>query len=103
MKAEFSRGALPSPVMSRAPSNTVTPAVGVWAETLAQRAAASSDRHPARTSKDDGNFTAGQCLANLHVPEFHRPAAVLERDAPGRVLRILNVDRLDLVDGNGQP
>ena len=31
MKTEFSMGALPSPVMSRAPSNTVTPLpAGVW-------------------------------------------------------------------------
>ena len=30
MNAEFSIGALPSPVMSRAPSNTVTPPVCVW-------------------------------------------------------------------------
>jgi hypothetical protein len=31
MNAEFSIGALPSPVMSRAPSNTVTPFLaGVW-------------------------------------------------------------------------
>ena len=31
MKTEFSMGALPSPVMSRAPSKTVTPLpAGVW-------------------------------------------------------------------------
>ena len=33
MNAEFSIGALPSPVMSRAPSNTVTPVAGIWLRT----------------------------------------------------------------------
>src|SRR5579862_833305 len=55
-KAEFSIGALPSPVMRRAPSNTVTPAVLVWAAICQDKAAAK--KNPATASKpNDVHFT----------------------------------------------
>jgi hypothetical protein len=43
MNAEFSIGALPSPVMSRAPSNTVTPVVRpAWLATCEEQAVAAN-------------------------------------------------------------
>ena len=49
MNAEFSMGALPSLVMSRAPSNTVTPVGGAWASARGEQAEA-RHRHAATST-----------------------------------------------------
>src|SRR5262245_23879541 len=52
MNAAFSIGGRPSPVMSRAPSNTVTLAGGAWASGLGEQALAVSAHARANTHDD---------------------------------------------------
>jgi hypothetical protein len=56
MNAEFSMGARLSPVMSRAPSKTVTPVVRVWPPTRPGQVTA-KNRHATTAAQDDVFFT----------------------------------------------
>src|SRR5882672_411983 len=56
MNAESSMGALPSPVISRAPSNTVTRLAPAWPVTCDEHAAA-NNRHATTSTQEDILFT----------------------------------------------